>query len=122
MSGALARGYIQLIGVDESAYLKWSLPATVKDMRALRAILADPALCVGTVSCTRPRRLGDDGVADGARSHRDDADLQAAGGGGSDLGQREAGIAGSCTSSGSRSNTCWRDGQRTCDKREADCD
>ena len=55
MSGALARGYIQLIGVDESAYLKWSLPATVKDMRALCAILADPALCVGTVSSTGPR-------------------------------------------------------------------
>jgi hypothetical protein len=55
MSGALARGYIQLIGVDESAYLKWSLPATVKDMRALRAIPADPALCVGAASGTRPR-------------------------------------------------------------------
>lgn len=45
MSGAFSHGYALLIGVGESAYPKWSLPVTVKDMQALRAILADPALC-----------------------------------------------------------------------------
>jgi uncharacterized caspase-like protein len=45
MSGAFSHGYALLIGVGESAYPKWSLPVTVKDMQALRAILTDPALC-----------------------------------------------------------------------------
>jgi hypothetical protein len=40
-----SHGYALLIGVGESAYPKWSLPVTVKDMQALRAILTDPALC-----------------------------------------------------------------------------
>jgi hypothetical protein len=45
MSGNFSHGYALLIGVGASAYPKWSLPATVKDMQALRAILTDPALC-----------------------------------------------------------------------------
>jgi hypothetical protein len=45
MSGAFSHGYALLIGVGESAYLKWSLPVTVKDMQALRMILTNPALC-----------------------------------------------------------------------------
>ena len=45
MSGAFSHGYALLIGVGESAYPKWSLPVTVKDMQALRTILTDPALC-----------------------------------------------------------------------------
>ena len=38
-------GYALLIGVGQSAYPKWSLPVTVKDMQALRTILTDPDLC-----------------------------------------------------------------------------
>ncbi len=40
-----AHGYALLIGVGASAYPRWSLPVTVKDMQALRAVLTDPALC-----------------------------------------------------------------------------
>ncbi len=45
MSGTFSHGYALLIGVGASAYPKWSLPVTVKDMQALRAILTDPVLC-----------------------------------------------------------------------------
>ena len=45
MTDKFAHGYALLIGVGESAYPKWSLPVTVKDMQALRAVLTDPALC-----------------------------------------------------------------------------
>ena len=44
MKNEFSHGYALLIGVGESAYPKWSLPVTVKDMQALRAILTDPAL------------------------------------------------------------------------------
>lgn len=45
MTNMFSHGYALLIGVGESAYPKWSLPVTVKDMQALRAVLTDPALC-----------------------------------------------------------------------------
>lgn len=45
MSETFDHGYALLIGVGQSAYPKWSLPVTVKDVQALRAILTDPALC-----------------------------------------------------------------------------
>ncbi len=45
MTSEFSHGYALLIGVGESAYPRWSLPVTVKDMQALRAILTDPALC-----------------------------------------------------------------------------
>jgi len=45
MTDKFSHGYALLIGVGESAYPKWSLPATARDMQALRAILIDPALC-----------------------------------------------------------------------------
>lgn len=45
MSDSFSHGYALLIGVGESAYPKWSLPVTVKDMQALRGVLTDPALC-----------------------------------------------------------------------------
>ncbi|MFZ2361885.1 MAG: caspase family protein [Anaerolineae bacterium] len=45
MNEKFGNGYALLIGVGQSAYPKWSLPVTVKDMQALRAILTDPALC-----------------------------------------------------------------------------
>ena len=45
MTNTFSHGYALLIGVGESAYPKWSLPVTVKDMQALRAVLTDPSLC-----------------------------------------------------------------------------
>lgn len=45
MNKKFGNGYALLIGVGQSAYPKWSLPVTVKDVQALRAILTDPALC-----------------------------------------------------------------------------
>jgi uncharacterized caspase-like protein len=45
MSEVFSHGYALLIGVGATAYPKWSLPVTVKDVQAIHAILTDPALC-----------------------------------------------------------------------------
>jgi hypothetical protein len=45
MAGEFTHGYALLIGVGESAYPRWSLEVTVRDMQALRAILTDADLC-----------------------------------------------------------------------------
>ena len=45
MAETFAQGYALLIGVGQSAYAPWSLPVTVKDARAIRAVLTDPSLC-----------------------------------------------------------------------------
>ena len=45
MPNAFTQGYALLVGVGKSAYPKWSLPVTVKDVQAIRAILTDPNLC-----------------------------------------------------------------------------
>ncbi len=45
MAETFAQGYALLIGVGQSAYAPWSLPVTVKDARAIRAVLVDPSLC-----------------------------------------------------------------------------
>lgn len=45
MPDSFDHGYALLIGVGRSSYANWSLPVTVLDAQALRAILADPALC-----------------------------------------------------------------------------
>lgn len=45
MTQLFDHGYALLIGAGECAYPKWSLPVTVKDMQALRAVLTDPDLC-----------------------------------------------------------------------------
>ena len=45
MSDTFTHGYALLIGVGESAFPKYSLPVTVKDVQALRAFLTDPNLC-----------------------------------------------------------------------------
>ena len=45
MPDHFTNAYALLIGVGESAYPKLSLPVTVKDMQALRAVLSDPQLC-----------------------------------------------------------------------------
>lgn len=41
MTNTFPHGYALLIGVGESAYPKWSLPVTVKDMHAIQSILTD---------------------------------------------------------------------------------
>jgi uncharacterized caspase-like protein len=38
-------GYALLIGVGRTAYERWSLPVTVKDVQAIKAVLVDPAHC-----------------------------------------------------------------------------
>ena len=45
MSQTFARGYALLVGVGASSYPAWSLPVTVKDVQAIRAILTDSNLC-----------------------------------------------------------------------------
>ncbi len=45
MSETFAQGYALLIGVGQSQYEKWSLPVTVMDAQAIRAVLTDPGLC-----------------------------------------------------------------------------
>lgn len=45
MSETFTHGYALLIGVGESAYPKWSLPVTVKDIQALQSLLTNPNLC-----------------------------------------------------------------------------
>ena len=45
MPDQFTHGYALLVGVGESAYPKWSLPVTVKDVQALRSILTDADLC-----------------------------------------------------------------------------
>ncbi|HLO51378.1 MAG TPA: caspase family protein [Kamptonema sp.] len=42
MSDTFTHGYALLIGIGESAYPKWSLPITVKDVQALQSILTNP--------------------------------------------------------------------------------
>lgn len=45
MTGEFTHGYALLVGAGESAYPKWSLTVTVRDMQALRSILTDGDLC-----------------------------------------------------------------------------
>ena len=40
-----SHGYALLVGVGTSSYPPWSLPVTVKDVKALRAVFVDPDLC-----------------------------------------------------------------------------
>lgn len=45
MKQTFVHGYALLVGVGVSSYPAWSLPVTVKDAKALYAILVDPSLC-----------------------------------------------------------------------------
>ncbi|WP_168163431.1 HEAT repeat domain-containing protein [Calothrix sp. 336/3] len=45
MSNILSHNYALLIGVGECAYPDWSLPTTVKDIRAVKTLLTDEKLC-----------------------------------------------------------------------------
>ncbi len=43
MSDLFTHGYALLIGVGNTANPRWSLPVTVKDAQALKAVLTDTA-------------------------------------------------------------------------------
>ena len=46
MAETFAQGYALLVGVGHiRSYAPWSLPVTVKDAQAIRAVLTDPSLC-----------------------------------------------------------------------------
>ena len=45
MADRFNQGFALLVGVGESSNARWSLPVTVKDARAIRAVLTDPNLC-----------------------------------------------------------------------------
>jgi len=45
MNQIFTHGYALLIGVGTSSYPAWSLPVTVKDAKAIQAILTDSTLC-----------------------------------------------------------------------------
>jgi uncharacterized caspase-like protein len=45
MTQTFSHGCALLVGVGAAAYAPWSLPVTVKDVQAVRAVLTDPALC-----------------------------------------------------------------------------
>ncbi|MBN1955414.1 MAG: caspase family protein [Anaerolineae bacterium] len=45
MPDTFPHGYAMLVGVGQTAHAPWSLPVTVKDTRALQAVLVDPGLC-----------------------------------------------------------------------------
>ena len=62
MLDAFDHGYALLIGVGTCAYTAWSLPVTVKDMQALRNILADPRLCTYPNNADHLRLLHDAGA------------------------------------------------------------
>jgi hypothetical protein len=45
MSDLFTHGYALLIGVGNTANPRWSLPVTVKDAQALKAVLTDVNFC-----------------------------------------------------------------------------
>ncbi|MFN8473875.1 MAG: caspase family protein [Anaerolineae bacterium] len=62
MANTFDHGYALLIGVGTCAYTAWSLPVTVKDMGALRGVLADPTLCAYPDDADHLRLLHDAGA------------------------------------------------------------
>ena len=62
MNSSLTHAYALLIGIGESAYPKWSLAVTVKDIQALHAILIDPNLCAYLNDDQHIRLLHDTGA------------------------------------------------------------
>jgi uncharacterized caspase-like protein len=62
MSSTFTHGYALLIGVSESAYPKWSLPVTVKDVQAIQSILIDSNLCAYSNDVDHVRLLHDAGA------------------------------------------------------------
>src|SRR5262245_22405744 len=45
MAETFPQAHAPLLDVWRSAYAPWSLPVTVQDARAIRAVLTDPGLC-----------------------------------------------------------------------------
>lgn len=66
MGQRFSHGYALLIGVGETAYPRLSLPVTVKDVQALRAVLPDPGLCAYPDDGEHIRLLHDAGATKGA--------------------------------------------------------
>ena len=62
MSSQFPHGYALLIGVGQSAYPKLSLPVTVQDVQAIRALLIDPELCGYPDDAQHIRLLHDKGA------------------------------------------------------------
>ncbi|MDY6940802.1 MAG: HEAT repeat domain-containing protein [Cyanobacteriota bacterium] len=62
MSNLLSHHYALLIGIGNCEYPKWSLPVTVKDVRAFQSLLTDANLC-GYVNDTEHLRLLHDSEA-----------------------------------------------------------
>ncbi len=62
MPDTFKHGYALLIGVGETSYTQWSLPVTVKDVRALRAALTDAHLCAYPNDADHVRLLHDAGA------------------------------------------------------------
>ena len=59
MPATFAHGYALLVGVGQSAYAPWSLPASVRDAQAIRAALLDPARCAYPSDADHVRLLHD---------------------------------------------------------------
>jgi len=62
MPGTFPHGYALLIGVGQCTNSKWSLPATVKDMQALRLVLIDQSMCGYSDDESHIRLLHDSGA------------------------------------------------------------
>lgn len=62
MTNTFSHGYALLIGVGQTQYLNWSLPATVRDVQALRGVLVDPNLCAYPDDAQHLRWLHDAGA------------------------------------------------------------
>jgi len=61
-----SHGYALLIGVGQSAYAPWSLPASVKDAQAICTALTDPACCAYLDDADHVRLLHDAGATQAA--------------------------------------------------------
>jgi uncharacterized caspase-like protein len=66
MSNLFTHGYALLIGVGQSKDPDWSLPVTVRDARALQAILTEPTLCAYPNDEDHVRLLHDKGATGAA--------------------------------------------------------
>ncbi len=83
MTDAFVHGYALLVGVGLSVCSSWSLPVTVKDAQALRAVLTHPDLCGYPDDDQHVRLLHDagatkDAILEGLRWLRDQATADAA--------------------------------------------
>jgi uncharacterized caspase-like protein len=78
MPEAFPHGHALLVGVGQCSYAPWSLPVTVKDVKAVREALTDPSLCGYSDDQDHVRLLHDQqatgpAILDGLRWLRDRA-------------------------------------------------